>query len=111
MTVNKTKAQAIAYMSKLKGKWWDFDLAFGAQCFDSVNFYWNYLTGGRLAGYYAKDIPFKNNFSGLATVYKNTPNFLPQKGDIVVFHSGYGSGAGHVSIVWSANLNIFVSLV
>lgn len=110
MTVNKTKAQAHAYMSKLKGYWWDFDGAFGAQWFDLANMYWNYLTGGRLDGYYAKDIPFKNNFSGLATVYKNTPKFLPQKGDIVVFHSGYGSGAGHVAIVWSANLNTFVSL-
>lgn len=110
MTVNKTKAQAHAYLGKLKGYWWDFDGAFGAQCFDLANMYWNYLTGGRLAGYYAKDIPFKNNFNGLATVHKNTPNFLPQKGDIVVFHSGYGGGAGHVAIVWSANINSFVSL-
>ncbi|MDW8551147.1 N-acetylmuramoyl-L-alanine amidase [Staphylococcus nepalensis] len=110
MTVNKTKTQAHAYMSKLKGKWWDFDGAFGAQCFDLANMYWNYLTGGRLGGYYAKDIPFKNNFSGLATVYKNDGPFLPQKGDIVVFHSGYGQGAGHVAIVWSANLNTFTSL-
>ncbi|MDW4424044.1 N-acetylmuramoyl-L-alanine amidase, partial [Staphylococcus saprophyticus] len=110
MTVNKTKEQAIAYLNTLKGYWWDFDLAFGAQCVDLANYYWNYLTGGRLAGYYAKDIPTANNFDGLATVYKNTPNFLPQKGDIVVFHSGYGGGAGHVAIVWSANLNTFVSL-
>ena len=72
--------------------------------------YWNYLTGGRLAGYYAKDIPFKNNFNGLATVYENTPSFLPQKGDICVLHSGYGGGAGHVFIVWSANLNTLVGL-
>ena len=110
MTVNKTKAQAYAYMSKLKGYWWDFDGAFGAQCFDLANMYWNYLTGGRLAGYYAKDIPFKNNFNGLATVYENTPSFLPQKGDICVLHSGYGGGAGHVFIVWSANLNTLVGL-
>ncbi|MGS0663841.1 N-acetylmuramoyl-L-alanine amidase [Staphylococcus arlettae] len=110
MTVKKTQKEAHAYLGKLKGYWWDFDGAFGAQCFDLANMYWNYLTGGRLDGYYAKDIPFKNNFSGLATVYKNTPSFLPQKGDIVVFHSGYGSGAGHVAIVWSANLNTFVSL-
>lgn len=110
MTVNKTKAQAHDYMSKLKGYWWDFDGAFGAQCFDLANMYWNYLTGGRLAGYYAKDIPTANNFNGLATVYKNTPSFLPQKGDIVVFHSGYGGGAGHVAIVWSANINSFQSL-
>ena len=32
MTVNKTKSQAHDYMNKLKGKWWDFDGAFGAQC-------------------------------------------------------------------------------
>lgn len=110
MTVNKTKVQAHDYMNKLKGKWWDFDGAFGAQCFDLANMYWNYLTGGRLAGYYAKDIPFKNNFNGLATVYENTPSFLPQKGDICVLHSGYGGGAGHVFIVWSANLNTLVGL-
>lgn len=110
MAVTKTKKQAHDYMSKLKGKWWDFDGAFGAQCFDLANMYWNYLTGGRLAGYYAKNIPTANNFDGLATVHKNTPNFLPQKGDIVVFHGGYGGGAGHVAIVWSANLNSFVSL-
>lgn len=110
MTVNKTKAQAHSYMSKLKGYWWDFDGAYGAQCFDLANMYWNYLCGGRLGGFYAKDIPFKNNFDGLATVHTNTPNFLPQKGDIVVFHSGYGQGAGHVAIVWSANLNTFTSL-
>lgn len=110
MAVNKTKAQAHAYMSKLKGKGWDFDNAFGWQCYDLANYYWNFLTGGRLKGYYAKNIPFDNNFDGLATVYKNTPKFLPQKGDIVVFHGGYGGGAGHVEIVWSANLNTFVGL-
>lgn len=110
MAVTKTKKQAHDYLSKLKGKWWDFDGAFGAQCFDLANMYWNYLTGGRLAGYYAKNIPTSNNFDGLATVHTNTPNFLPQKGDIVVFHGGYGGGAGHVAIVWSANLNSFVSL-
>lgn len=78
--------------------------------FDLVNFYWNYLTGGQLYGLYAKDIPFKNNFDGLATVYENTPKFLPQKGDIVVWNGSYGEGAGHVAIVHSANINTFVSL-
>lgn len=33
MTANKTKAQAHAYMNKLKGKGWDFDNYFGWQCF------------------------------------------------------------------------------
>lgn len=110
MTVNKTKAQAIAYMKTLKGKGWDFDGAFGWQCFDLSNMQWNYLTGGRLAGYYAKDIPFENNFDGLATVYKNTPSFLPEEGDIFVMDGKYGEGAGHTGMVWSANLNTFVGL-
>ena len=43
-------------------------------------------------------------------MYENTPSFLPQKGDICVLHSGYGGGAGHVFIVWSANLNTLVGL-
>ncbi|WP_204981977.1 N-acetylmuramoyl-L-alanine amidase [Mammaliicoccus sciuri] len=110
MTVTKTKAEAYSYMNKLVGKGWDFDNAFGWQCFDLVNFYWYYLTGGQLYGLYAKDIPFKNNFEGLATVYENTPSFLPQKGDIVVWNGNWGQGCGHVALVHSANINTFVSL-
>lgn len=110
MTVTKTQAEAYSYMNKLVGKGWDFDNAFGWQCFDLVNFYWNYLTGDQLYGLYAKDIPFKNNFNGLATVYENTPSFLPQKGDIVVWNGNWGEGCGHVAIVHSANINTFVSL-
>lgn len=110
MTVTKTQAEAYSYMNKLVGKGWDFDDSFGWQCFDLVNFYWNYLTGGQLYGLYAKDIPFKNNFDGLATVYENTPSFLPQKGDIVVWNGNWGEGCGHVAIVNSANINTFVSL-
>ncbi|MFT2142232.1 N-acetylmuramoyl-L-alanine amidase [Mammaliicoccus sciuri] len=110
MTVTKTQAEAYSYMNKLVGKGWDFDGSFGWQCFDLVNFYWNYLTGGQLYGLYAKDIPFKNNFEGLATVYENTPSFLPQKGDIVVWNGNWGEGCGHVAIVHSANINTFVSL-
>lgn len=110
MTVNRTKEQAITYMKSLKGKGWDFDGAFGWQCFDLSNMQWNYLTGGHLAGYYAKDIPFENNFNGLATVYKNTPSFLPQQGDIFVMDGKYGGGAGHTGLVWSANLNTFIGL-
>lgn len=110
MTVTKTQAEAYSYMNKLVGKGWDFDGSFGWQCFDLVNFYWNYLTGGQLYGLYAKDIPFKNNFEGLATVYENTPSFLPKKGDIVVWNGNWGEGCGHVAIVHSANINTFVSL-
>ena len=112
MAVTKTKAQAHAYMNKLKGKGWDFDDFAGWQCYDLVNLYYNYLTGSSLKGMYAKDIPTDNatELKGNATVYKNTPKFLPQKGDIFVMNGNYGGGAGHTGIVESANLNTFVGL-
>ena len=113
MTVNKTKAQAHKYMNTLKGKGWDFDLAFGWQCYDLTNQYYNYLTGGRLYGLYAKDIHIDNKevLEKYGTIYENTPNFLPQKGDIFIMNGRYGQGAGHTGIVWSADLNSFVGLV
>lgn len=112
MTVNKTKAQAHKYMNTLKGKGWDFDLAFGWQCYDLTNQYYNYLTGGRLYGLYAKDIHIDNKevLEKYGAIYENTPNFLPQKGDIFIMNGRYGQGAGHTGIVWSANINTYVGL-
>ncbi|MCG9855906.1 LysM domain-containing protein, partial [Staphylococcus argenteus] len=33
------------YLKTLEGKGWDFDGAYGWQCFDLVNVYWNKLYG------------------------------------------------------------------
>lgn len=112
MAVNKTQKEAYSYMSKLKGKGWDFDNAFGWQCYDLANQYFNYLTGERLYGLYAKDIHTDNKavLEKYGTIHKNTPNFLPQKGDLFIMHGGYGQGAGHTGIVWSANLNTYNGL-
>lgn len=78
------------------------------QCFDSVNAYWNFLTGGRLAGVGAKDIPFSNNFTGLAKVFKNTPTFLAEAGDIVVWGASLNGGYGHTAIVVEATLDYII---
>lgn len=91
------------YLKTLEGKGWDFDNQYGWQCFDLVNFYWNKLYGHGLKGVGAKDIPNVNNFSGEAKVYKNTPSFKAQPGDLAVFGSNYGEGYGHVSIVTNGN--------
>lgn len=112
MAVKRTQKEAYSYMSKLKGKGWDFDNAFGWQCYDLANQYFNYLTGERLYGLYAKDIHTDNKavLEKYGTIYKNTPNFLPQKGDLFIMHGGYGQGAGHTGVVWSANLNTYTGL-
>ncbi|MBL0846911.1 MULTISPECIES: CHAP domain-containing protein [Mammaliicoccus] len=101
--VAKSSTAAMNYIYSLEGKGWDFDGYYGWQCFDLVNYYWNYLYGHGLHGDYAKDIPTANNFSGEATVYKNSPSFVAKPGDIVVFNGDFGSGAGHTAIVLNGN--------
>lgn len=103
MVATKTKKEALAYLDALEGKGWDWDGWYGWQCVDLVNYYYNYITGGSLAGASAKQIPFVNNFKGVATVYNNTSSFKAEKGDIVVFNDKYGGGHGHVAIVTVGN--------
>lgn len=103
MTANLTKKEAITYINSLEGKGWDFDNAYGWQCFDLVNFYWYKLFGHGLKGAGAADIPNVNIFKGEATVHNNTPEFKAQAGDMVVFNRNYGGGYGHVAIVTNGN--------
>src|SRR5699024_2891754 len=103
MTVSLTKKEAIKYLYSLEGKGWDYDGAYGWQCFDLANMYWHKLFGHGLKGAGAADIPNVNNFKGEATVYNNTPSFKAKEGDIVVFNRNYGGGYGHVAIVTNGN--------
>lgn len=103
MVAKLTKKEAVKYLYSLEGKGWDYDLAFGWQCFDLANKYWHQLFGHGLKGAGAADIPNVNNFNGEATVYNNTPSFKAEEGDIVVFNRNYGGGYGHVAIVTKGN--------
>lgn len=108
MVAKLTQKEAVAYVKSQEGKGWDFDGAYGFQCFDSVNYYWYQLFGHGLKGAGAADIPNVNNFKGEATVYNNTASFLAKPGDVVVWNRNYGGGYGHVAVVISATLNSFV---
>lgn len=103
MVAKLTKKEAVKYLYSLEGKGWDYDLAFGWQCFDLANKYWHQLFGHGFKGAGAADIPNVNNFNGEATVYNNTPSFKAEEGDIVVFNRNYGGGYGHVAIVTKGN--------
>lgn len=103
MTANLTEKEAIKYLYSLEGKGWDYDGAYGWQCFDLANMYWHKLFGHGLKGAGAADIPNVNNFKGEATVYNNTPSFKAKEGDVVVFNRNYGGGYGHVAIVTNGN--------
>jgi len=105
----KTQKEAIAYAKSQIGKFIDYDGWYGFQCFDSANDYWDYLFGHGLHGDSAADIPTnaknKEYFKTEATVYKNTPSFLAEGGDVVIFPRTFGEGHGHVAVVISATLN------
>lgn len=101
----KTKAQAVAYAKSLEGKGLDYDNFAGWQCFDVANFYWHYMFGHGLKGVGAKDIPTWNDFTGEATIHKNTLEFLSEPGDLVVWGGTYGNGYGHVAVVIEATIN------
>lgn len=105
----RTQNEAIKWLNNSIGKQYDFDGAYGYQCYDYANAYFNYMTGLRLSGMYAKNIHTDNAsvLNNIATVHENTPNFLPLPGDIVIFNGRYGGGCGHVAVVTQATLNSF----
>lgn len=105
----RTQSEAMKWLNNSVGKQFDFDGAYGYQCYDYANAYFNYMTGLRLSGMYAKNIHTDNAsiLKNIATVYENTPNFLPVAGDIVIFNGRYGGGCGHVAVVTKATLNSF----
>lgn len=83
------------------GKGIDFDGAYGVQCVDLAKHYIKNVLGitpqsiGNAIEYYNKRNSSKyltDNFTWIS----NTPDFIPQKGDLCVFTSK--SGNGHISV-------------
>ena len=91
------------FVNAYLGKATDYDGGYGVQCVDLIKLYldkvFNLKIGaiGNAHVYYDNynkvDI-LKNNFTRIA----NTPDFIPNKGDIVVWSTAQGNGCGHVAI-------------
>ena len=90
------------------GKSIDYDGVYGVQCVDLIKAYYSYLGVNAVKGngcdYITNALP-----SGWQRI-KNTPDFIPQPGDIAVWTSAVGGGYGHVGIVISGGLREFVSV-
>lgn len=113
MQAKMTKSQFITWLKNSEGRKYDFDGWYGFQCYDYANAGWSQLfPGTSLAGASAKNIPSDNKslFKDRAKVYNNTPSFLAQPGDMVIFNGNYGQGHGHVGWVISATVNHIVVL-
>lgn len=84
------------------GKSFDYDGVAGVQCVDLIKMYLNKVFGfkpgswGNAKDYYENfnNLPIKDSFTRIA----NTPSFIPQKGDIVVWGTGLGNKYGHIAI-------------
>lgn len=96
------------------GKATDYDGAYGAQCVDLAKLFENKVLGltpqacGDAWSYYANFYNYKfltDNFIRIA----NTREFIPKKGDMVVWNKGLGAN-GHIAIAsGEGNLNYFYS--
>lgn len=90
-----------SYFAKWLGKGIDFDGKYGVQCFDLANHYSVNLIGGKqFLGMGAYEIYTNFDNQPAHELYEriqNTPEFIPQKGDIMVWGTGIGQ-YGHVAI-------------
>lgn len=91
------------FVAAYNGKATDYDGAYGAQCVDLIKVYLDKVFGikpgswGNAKYYwidYAKHTQLVNAFNRIS----NTPSFVPQKGDIMVWNGNKGGGAGHLGI-------------
>ena len=106
------------FVKKYKGKATDYDGGCGVQCVDLAKLYIDKVLGikpqsiGNAEAYWNRynELSYlKNNFDRIA----NTPSFVPQKGDVVVWgkkHGKYGhiaiaDGVGNTSYFYSYDQN------
>jgi surface antigen len=103
-----TQAQAKQWILASVGKGYDTDGYYGRQCKDYANAYANFHghplqpSNANATWTIAQD-PFWQKLA-------NTPTFLPQVGDIVVWGAWTGNPYGHIGVVLDANLNTFRSV-
>lgn len=90
------------FINEYIGKSFDYDGVSGVQCVDLIKMYVDKVFGikpsswGNAKDYYENfnNLPLKNYFTRI----KNTPELVPQKGDICVWGAGLGNTYGHISI-------------
>ena len=90
------------FISTYLGKSFDYDGVSGVQCVDLAKMYLDKVFGikpgafGNAKDYYENfnKLPIKTSFTRIA----NTANFVPKKGDIVVWGTGLGNKYGHIAI-------------
>jgi len=88
--------QLTTFIARWYNRFADWDGVYGSQCFDLIQFWSAELQGGWIPGLLAKDImdQFLPNYEKIW----NSPDNIPQAGDIVVWGGGINGGLGHTAI-------------
>lgn len=103
-----TRDEAVDWAMDREGEYLDYDGAYGAQCVDLIKYYYEifgveeYATGNGSA-YASNALP-----PGWERI-QNTPDFVPEPGDVAVWGTALSS-AGHLAIILDADLHSFVSM-
>ena len=102
-----SRDEAVAWAKSQIGSYIDVDGAYGAQCVDLIKAYYKYLGVSPVLGngcdYSHNSLP--NGWTRI----QNTPTFVPDPGDIVVWTDA-GWKNGHVAIFLSGNTSSFTSI-
>lgn len=96
-----TVSTAMTWVNNSLGKSYDFDGAYGAQCFDYINQYAYDLFKTSFSGAGAIDLLSTGNKNGFKVI-KDGANLYPQSGDIFIYQIN-GSQWGHTGIVIQAD--------
>lgn len=108
MTTQQLQTYFDQFFNQFNGYSLDYDGYYGAQCFDLVQA-WNMAwldSPNWLVGQYAYQI--YGQLPQLYTSVPNTPDAIPQKGDIVVWSKNFNGYAGHTGVATGkGNLNTF----
>lgn len=94
------------FFDQYNGKYWDFDSAWGNQCFDLIQFWAKNLNIPPITGAYAYQI-YNTADTKYFTKIPNGPNDVPREGDIIVWSWYYNYAGGHTGVatgkgdVWS----------
>lgn len=101
------------FIQQRTGKPIDFDGIYPNQCMDLMHQYVYDVMGitnkSILAHPYAYQVYTQFTETQYFDRIANTPNNVPQKGDIFLFGANINGGAGHVCIVTEADVNTFKS--
>ena len=96
------------FFQKYNGKGVDFDGFYGYQCMDLYQQYnKEVISGPHLP---ANAYQVWNNFPrDLYTKIENTPEGVPQLGDVIIWNKNTGGGYGHIAVFKEGNANSFLS--